>query len=187
MQKPWVWTALSIPAIVICARYFADSISYGQVIHQTGQWSVGLLMVTLALTPLRKAFSRNTWLTSALRHRRALGVASFSYAALHTVFYLERKWGAGLIIPEGLDPSLATGWVALAIFLVLAVTSNEASVRMLRRKWKVIHRSVYAAAILTFAHWLLTTFNTINAVVCAGILLAVQLLRLRSRRKADRS
>jgi sulfoxide reductase heme-binding subunit YedZ len=179
MKKRWVWTALSIPAIVICTRFFADSISYGQAIHQTGQWSVGFLIGTLALTPLRIALKSNPALLTVLRYRRAIGVASFSYAALHTIIYLERKWGAGLIIKEGVEPSLATGWLALAIFAVLAITSNDFSVRIMRRKWKRLHRSVYAASFLTFIHWWLAAFDPMTAYVFVGVLLAVQLLRLR--------
>lgn len=183
MNKKWVWAALSLPAIVICARYFTDSISYGQAIHHSGQWSVGLLIVTLALTPLRIALKSRPWLLTILRHRRAIGVASFSYAALHTGFYLERKWGAGLIIKEGVEPALATGWLALAIFAVLAITSNDSSVRALQRTWKRLHRSVYAATILTFAHWWLAAFDPVTGYVFLGALLIVQMLRLRRKSK----
>ncbi|NNC77951.1 MAG: sulfite oxidase subunit YedZ [Woeseiaceae bacterium] len=182
MKKTWVWTLLSVPALVICVRYFIDSISYGQAIHQTGQWSVGILILTLAITPLRKAFGPKPWLLGTLKHRRALGVACFSYASLHTLFYLERKWGADLIIKEGLEWPLATGWLALAIFLALAITSNDVSVRKMKRGWKRLHRAVYAAALLTFVHWWLATFDPANAYVFAAVLLAVQLLRLKKKR-----
>ncbi|MGI9205434.1 MAG: sulfite oxidase heme-binding subunit YedZ [Woeseiaceae bacterium] len=182
MNKTTAWTVLAIPAVVVCARYFADSISYGQAIHQTGQWSVGFLMAALALTPLRNVLRSSAWLLSVSRHRRAIGVASFSYAALHTAFYLERKWGADLIIKEGLEPSLASGWLALAIFTVLALSSNDFSVRILQRMWKRLHRGVYAATFLTFVHWWLASFDPTSAFVTAGVLLAVQLLRLRPAR-----
>lgn len=168
-----------MPAVNICARLFTDSISYGQVIHQTGQWSAGLLIAALAITPLRKILKPKSRILSVLKFRRAIGVASFLYAALHTAFYLERKWGADLIIKEGLEPSLATGWLALAMFSVLAMTSNDASVRIMRRGWKRLHQSIYAATFLTFLHWWLATFDPTTAYVFAGILVTVQLLRLR--------
>lgn len=183
MKKRWVWTVLSVPAIVICTRFFADSISYGQAIHQTGQWSVGLLIGTLALTPLRIVLKSNPTLLAVLRYRRAIGVASFSYAALHTIIYLERKWGAGLIIKEGVEPSLATGWIALAIFVALAVTSNDYAVRNMRRTWKRLHRGVYVATFLTFIHWWLASFDPMMAYVFAGVLIAVQMLRLKRNSK----
>ena len=63
-------------------------------------------------------------------------IESFAYAALHTGVYLERKWGAGLIVEEGLDAPLGTGWLALFVLLILALTSNGLSVGILRERWK---------------------------------------------------
>lgn len=170
-----------MPFVVICLRFANDTISYGQVIHQTGLWSSGLLLAALAITPLRSVFGPARWLLSIVPYRRALGVASFAYAALHTGVYLERKWGADLIVKEGLEAPLATGWVAFAIMLLLAVTSNDLSVRLLARSWKRLHRFVYAATILVFAHWWLAAFDPAWAYVFAAILIAIQLPRLKAR------
>jgi len=179
-SKYWVWALLSVPFVVICMRFASDAISYGQVIHQTGLWSAGLLVAVLAITPLRNVLRP---VASLGPHRRAMGVASFAYAALHTVVYLERKWGADLILKEGLEPSLATGWLAFAIFVLLAVTSNDRSVRTLGRTWKRLHRWVYGATILMFAHWWLESFDPIVGYILAGILVAIQLLRLKTKPK----
>lgn len=176
--KILLWALLGLPAALTCWRYFRDLISYGEAIHQTGQWSVALLIVALAITPLRRVFRGARWTAQLAAQRRGIGVASFAYAALHTGFYLERKWGAGLILSEGVAPSLATGWIAFAIFLLLAATSNDASVRAMRVGWKRLHRSVYAATALTFAHWWLATFDPTAATICLALLIAVQLLRL---------
>ncbi len=180
-SKYWFWLFLSVPFIAICLRFGNDSISYGEVIHQTGLWSAGLLIAALAVTPLRRVFNGARWLMLLAYHRRALGVASFAYAALHTGVYLERKWGVGLILTEGLKPSLATGWLAFAIFVVLAVTSNDRSVRALGRNWKRLHRLAYASAILMFVHWWLASFDPLPGYVFAGLLISLQLLRFRSR------
>ncbi|MGI9221146.1 MAG: sulfite oxidase heme-binding subunit YedZ [Woeseiaceae bacterium] len=173
--KYWFWALLAVPFVVICIRFASDAISYGQVIHQSGLWSAGLLIVALAITPLRKVFRS---ISVIAPHRRAIGVASFAYAALHTGVYLERKWGADLILKEGLEPSLATGWLAFAIFVILAVTSNDASVKALGRTWKRLHRWVYVATILMFAHWWLASFDATLGYVFAGVLVAMQLPRL---------
>lgn len=177
-SKFLMWALLSLPFIVICVRFGNDSISYGQVIHQTGLWSAGLLLMALLVTPLRKFFNSAQWAILILPHRRAIGIASFAYAALHTAVYLERKWGADLIIKEGLEPSLATGWLAFAIFLALAVTSNDASVRALGKSWKRLHRYVYVATVLMFAHWWLAAFDPALAYVFAAIFLTFQVPRL---------
>lgn len=178
-----VWAALCAPASYIIFRYIADTISYGQVIHETGDWSVGLLFVALAVTPLGRVAPKSDWLAFFRFHRRAIGVASFSYAALHTIVYLERKWGADLIVMESLKPDLATGWLALAIFLVLAITSNNRSVRRLGKSWKTLHRSVYVSAALVFAHWILTAFEPQLAYTVLVALCVVEALRWIPKRR----
>ena len=171
---------------MICVQFSADTITYGQVLHQTGLWSAGLLIAALAITPSRTLFRSARWFLSIVPHRRALGVASFAYAALHTGVYLERKWGADLIVKEGLEAPLATGWLAFVIFAVLAVTSNDASVRALGRSWKRLHRLAYVATALTFAHWWLATFDPAMAYVFAAVLVVTQLPRLFvSRRRSS--
>jgi len=184
-SKLLVWILLSAPFFLICVRFAADTISYGQILHQTGLWSTGLLIAALSITPLRKIFGSAQWFMSIVPHRRALGVASFAQAALHTGVYLERKWGADLIVKEGLEAPLATGWVALVIFLLLAITSNDVSVRAMGRSWKRLHCSVYAATILVFAHWWLATFDPALAYVFAGVLVAFQLPRLIALRQRN--
>ena len=112
-----------------------------------------------------------------MAHRRAIGVASFAYAAFHTITYLERKWGYGYILEEAKDPGLFTGWIALVIFLVLAITSNNPSVRALRKNWKHLHRTVYIATGLTFAHWIFTAIEPQTAYISLGALCLVECLR----------
>lgn len=184
IAKYAVWLALCAPALHIIFRYIADTMSYGEVIHETGDWSVCLLFVALSVTPLGRFFQATGWLAFLRFHRRAVGVASFAYAALHTVVYLERKWGADLIVTEALKPGIATGWLALAIYLVLAVTSNNRSVRRLGKSWKTLHRTVYVSAALVFAHWILTAFEPQLAYLVLLALSGVEALRwLPNRRK----
>lgn len=182
IAKYAIWSALSLPALYIIIRYVSDAMSYGEVIHETGDWSVGLLFVALAITPLARIVPKPSWLAFFRFHRRAFGVASFAYAMLHTIAYLERKWGADLIVTEGLRPGLATGWLALAIFLVLAATSNDLSVRRLGKSWKTLHRTVYLAAALVFVHWILTAFDPALAYMVLAALCVVECLRWMPRR-----
>lgn len=184
MQKVrWFWVLLAAPAALLLAAFAADAISYGQTIHGTGQWSVGFLIVALSVTPLQRVCGTHALVSALMRHRRAIGVASFAYAVLHTGVYLEHKWGAGLILEEALEPSLGTGWLALLVFLPLALTSNDPSVRALRQRWKLLHRAVYLAAALTFGHWILATVDPLAAYVCLGLILLLQLLRLAGARR----
>jgi len=177
VAKYAVWLALCAPALHIVFRYFADTMSYGEVIHETGDWSVGLLFVALATTPLGRVAPKSVWVAFFRFHRRAIGVASFAYAALHTVVYLERKWGADLIVTESLKPGIATGWLALVLYLVLAVTSNNRSVRKLGKSWKTLHRTVYVSAALVFVHWILTAVEPQLAYTVLAALCVVEALR----------
>jgi sulfoxide reductase heme-binding subunit YedZ len=179
-KKYWVWALLTLPAIWMLYHLLVDATTYGETVHRSGQWSVALLVVALSATPIRR-LTASAWVTDLTRYRRAIGVASFGYAALHTGVYLERKWGAGLILKEGLEPELTTGWLALGVFLLLALTSNDSSTRLLGPQWKRLHRSVYLAAALTFAHWILASFDSQIAYICLGVLVLVEMLRFARR------
>ena len=77
-----------------------------------------------------------------------------------------------------------TGWLALVVMLVLAATSNDASVRRLGRRWPLLHRTVYAAAALSFVHWILSAFDPVPGYIHLGVLAgleAIRLLRPRAR------
>jgi sulfoxide reductase heme-binding subunit YedZ len=173
-----LWLVLALPGVGIAVQYATDAISYGQVIHLTGDMSVEFLIVTLAVTPLRLAFPRAPLPLWMLKRRREFGLASFGYAAFHLVTYLWRKADLALITKEGKEWDLATGWIAFALFVALAVTSNDASMRLLRRGWKLLHRLVYPAAVLALAHWLLTAFEPRDAIIHACVLAAVEAARL---------
>lgn len=175
---------LALPAAVVAARYAADAMSYGEVIHATGVWSVQLLIVTLAASPLRLAFAQAAWTRWLVRRRRDFGVATFGYAAFHLAVYLARKAELPiLIVREGLEPGMAVGWIAFLAFAALAVTSNDAAVRRLGRGWKTLHRLIYPAAALTSAHWLMTAFELRDGVIHTAILAALLATGIALRRR----
>jgi methionine sulfoxide reductase heme-binding subunit len=146
--------------------------------HFTGDWALRLLLVTLAVTPLRRLTGWG-WL---VRLRRMLGLFAFFYAALHLAVYLSLDqffdWGA--IAEDVLKrPYITLGFTAFLILVPLAVTSTRGWVRRLGRRWQRLHRAVYAAAVLAVLHflWLVKgdpTEPLIYALVLA-LLLAVRL------------
>ena len=175
-----LWLLLALPGGWMLWRYSAtpDAYGYGHIIGDSGDWAAWLLMATLAVTPIRLVFGTRPWTRWLLLRRRDLGVASFAYAAGHTVIYLARKADAGIVWAEAATPYLLAGWIALALFVPLAVTSNDASVRRLKRSWKTLHRLVYPAAILVFVHWVLSAFEPTTAWIHIGILAAIELVRV---------
>ena len=179
IESPYpLWLLLALPGAVIIVRYATGATFYGEVVLATGDLSAKLLIATMAVTPLSLMFPGRPWVRYALRRRRYLGVAAFGYAALHTVVYLLRKETFGLILDEGAEPGLLTGWIALVIFALLAITSSDAAVRRLRRLWKRLHRWVYVAAILTFAHWVMEAFDPVPGLIHLAVLATLEGFRL---------
>ncbi len=171
LSSPYpLWLLLVLPGVVLVFRYNTGAAFYGQVIHDSGDWSAWLLLLTLAITPLRLTFPGRRWIGWLMRRRRYFGLAVFGYAALHTAVYLLRKKDPAAIWADGIEPELLTGWIALFIFIPLAVTSNDWSMRALRRGWKLLHRWVHLAAVLVFVHWALSAFNPTNAYIHLSIL-----------------
>jgi len=108
---------------------------------------------------------RTDWVQWLLKRRRALGVAAFGYALIHTVFYILDVRAVQDMMAEFWSLGIWTGWLAFAIFIPMALTSNQASVVALGRKWKMLQRCVYVAAVLTLIHWIFVHNNTGAALV----------------------
>ncbi len=175
---PFVWFILLLPALWMLNAWRLGDLFYGEILHVTGEYSARLMMLAMAVTPLRLMLPNARWPNWLLHRRRYIGIASFIYALLHTIVYLERKRDLSLILDEAAEFAMWTGWLAFAIFLVLAVTSNDASVRWLKRTWKKLHRYVYLAALLVFAHWVFAAFDFVPGLVHFAILLGLETFRL---------
>lgn len=173
-----LWVLLAAPAVLLLQRYLMGEHFYGRFVHLSGHWAVYTLLVAMAASPLRLLWPTRAWTAWLVKSRRYFGVASFAYAALHTAAYLQRKGDVQRVLTEALEPGLGTGWLAFAVFVPLALTSNDFSVRRLRRGWKRLHRLVYPAAFLVMAHWLLTAFDRTVAVGFTALLVAILALRV---------
>jgi sulfoxide reductase heme-binding subunit YedZ len=188
-----IWVLLGAPLAVLTYDYLCDGtlffgeVYYGGYVHITGRCAAWLLLAVLAIMPFRATFPGwgfPRWLGA---QRRYLGVASFAYAAAHLAAYLARQdWAR---IKEDLpDAAFWSGWLAFLIFAALALTSNDMSVRLLKRGWKNLHKLVHVAAILVFVHWALTAFDPLLAYCHIGALALLEFYRLiliyRRRRSA---
>ncbi|MFA9200491.1 MAG: sulfite oxidase heme-binding subunit YedZ [Cypionkella sp.] len=185
VSRPLVWLALAMPGCWIGYRwgFTPDRYGYGHAVADSGDWAAWLLMATLAVTPLRLLWPRARWSRWLVGRRRALGVATFAYAAGHTAIYLLHKASPAQVIADLALPGLLLGWLALTLFAPLAATSNDASMRRLKRGWKKLHRLVYPAAILTFAHWVLTAFDPTIAWAHAAVLAVIEAVRIALQRR----
>ena len=121
--------------------------------HRLGRTAVYLLLATLSVTPILR-FCR----INLVRFRRALGLLTFLYAALHLTAWVVLDMG--LMWSEALRdvvrrPYLKIGMAAWVILAILAATSSNRAIRALGRRWKTLHRLVYPAAGLAILHWLM--------------------------------
>ncbi len=146
--------------------------------HETGAWALRLLLVTLAITPLRRFTG---WRRPVLL-RRMLGLFSFFYACLHLLIWLwldrELQWGSMLadILKR---PYITVGFAAFLMLLALALTSNTFSMRRLGRGWKTLHRLAYVAAVLGILHFIwLVKADLLQPMIYLGVFLFLMLARL---------
>jgi len=182
-SRYFLWAVLALPFVGMINSYRTGDLIYGEMIHVSGELSARLLLLSLAITPLRLFFNKSNWPNWLLQRRRYFGVSAFIYAVLHTAVYLDRKIGAGLLLQEAAEFSMWTGYLALLIFVPLAITSNDVSVRRFRRRWKKLHRWVYLAALLTFTHWIFIAFDFVPGLIHFLILLVLETYRIWKRRR----
>lgn len=176
--KVFAWGILILPFLWLTYAWQTEMLFYGEVLHISGEFSARLLILALAITPCRLMFPDAAWPRWLLRRRRYIGVAVFAYALLHTLVYLDKKRTLDLIFQEGADFPIWTGWLAFGIFLILAVTSNDRMVQVLKQSWKNLHRWVYLAAALTFIHWVFVAFDFVPGLVHFLILLSLESVRV---------
>lgn len=175
---PVFWILLSVPAILQLRGYWAGEIIAMDMLHPTGEFSARFMIIALMITPLSVIFGNRRWIGWLMKRRRSFGVAAFAYALLHLIFYIIDMEAMEPILAEFWAPGIWTGWAALLLFVPLAVTSNNASMRRLKQGWKRLQRLAYFAALLTLAHWLLIHDGVAGALAYFVPLLLLQLLRV---------
>ncbi|MGJ8584164.1 MAG: sulfite oxidase heme-binding subunit YedZ [Marinosulfonomonas sp.] len=177
-----LWLVLASLGIMmtVTALTSTDPRIFHQLVHPSGETSARLLIILMMATPLTMVFKGwrgPQWLK---RNRRYLGVASFGYAMLHTVFYLIDKASVATVIDELARLYIWTGWIAFLIFVPLALTSMDYFVRKMGPWWKWLQRWTYAAAVLTLVHWaaLHDWGGAVPALVQFGPLIALEAYRV---------
>ena len=180
--KAGVFLAALVPLGAIVAAAASGELGANPVealLHHFGEWSLRLMLATLAITPLR----RLTGWSQAVRLRRMLGLFAFFYAALHLATYvvLDRS----LLVEEVLEdlterPYIMVGFAAFVLLVPLAATSTNAMVRRLGgRRWRLLHRLAYFAAAAGVVHfWWLVKADVRAPLIYAAILALLLALRL---------
>ncbi|GAB2996998.1 protein-methionine-sulfoxide reductase heme-binding subunit MsrQ [Arenimonas maotaiensis] len=190
----WRWFGLKAlahamaltPAALLFWRAWHDGLGADPVAaltHGTGDWALRLLLLGLAMTPLRQIGGRS-W---PIRFRRLIGLYAFFYASLHLAVYLLLDLGS-YWSQIGADilkrPFITVGFAAWLLLLPLALTSTQAMMRRLKKNWQRLHRLVYAIAVLAVLHfWWLVKSDIREPLLYAAILAALLGWRVFYRRQ----
>jgi sulfoxide reductase heme-binding subunit YedZ len=194
----WRWFGLKAlahvlalsPAVWLSYQAIHDQLGADPVAaltHGTGEWALRLLLLGLAMTPLRLVL-KQSW---PIRFRRLIGLYAFLYASLHFAVYLFLDLGS-YWSQIGADilkrPFITVGFTAWLLLIPLAVTSNQWMMRRLKRNWQKLHKLVYAIAVLGVVHyWWLVKSDVREPLLYAGILALLLIVRMAYRLKERRA
>jgi len=120
----------------------------------TGRWTFKFLLLTLAVTPLRRLTGWNV----VIQYRRMLGLFAFFYATLHFLAYwaFDLTFAFSTMAADVIKrPFIAFGFTAFLLLIPLAVTSTKGWIRRLGRRWTQLHSLIYPAAVLAAVHFAL--------------------------------
>ncbi|WAC63891.1 protein-methionine-sulfoxide reductase heme-binding subunit MsrQ [Pseudoxanthomonas sp. SL93] len=172
--------ALALTPLAILAWQFHDVWTTGsdalgadpvaEIEHRTGLWALRLLMIALAITPLRQLTGQPV----LIRFRRLLGLYAFFYATLHLAVYLGldlRGYWTQIFEEIAKRPYITVGFTAWLLLVPLAVTSTQGWIRRLGRNWGKLHKTVYAIGVLAVLHfWWVVKSDIREPLLYAGIL-----------------
>jgi len=179
--KPAVFCAALVPFALLLYAAWQNTLGANpleSVMRGTGDWTLRFLLLSLAMTPLRRLLGRG-W---PIRFRRMLGLFAFFYACLHFLIWLvldqELSW-TNIFADIVKRPFVTVGFLAWLMLVPLALTSTRAAMRRLGRNWSRLHRLVYVVAVLGVLHFVwLVKADLLEPLVYAGILGLLLLLRL---------
>lgn len=179
--KTVLWLLCLLPLSRLVYLAFTDGLGANPIefiTRSTGTWTLVGLLVTLAVTPLRKL----TGLGWLLRFRRLLGLFAFFYACLHftTYIWLDQFFDPASIAKDIIKrPFITAGFSAFVLLLPLAWTSRQSMMKKLGRHWQQLHRLIYVIAGLGVIHyWWLVKKDISQPLIYACALILLLAMRL---------
>jgi sulfoxide reductase heme-binding subunit YedZ len=181
LGKLLVFAACLVPLGLLAWRTLTGNLGANPVeaiTHATGDWTLRFLLITLAITPLRRLSGWNR----VIGFRRMLGLFAFFYGTLHLLTYLWLDkffvW-ADILHDLPKRPFITIGFSAFVLMVPLALTSTAASIRRLGgRRWRALHRLIYVTALFGVVHyWWLVKADITRPATYACILALLFLAR----------
>lgn len=189
MRNPWirglVFLACLVPLADLLLRFQQERLGPNPVefiTHATGTWALRFLVLSLAVTPLRR------WrpLVDLIVFRRMWGLFAFFYASLHftTWFWLDKALDPAEMWTDVLKRRYITaGMLSLVVMIPLAVTSTQGWIRRLGKRWRLLHRLAYVSAVAGVVHFFWLVKSDIREPAfygaCVAALLGWRLLMAR--------
>lgn len=154
-----------------------------EVTHELGLWGLNFLLLTLAITPLRRLTGSPQW----LRFRRMLGLYAFAYLCLHFAMYVlvDQSLDWEILVEDVLKrPWITVGFAALLLLVPLALTSTQGWMRRLGRRWQSLHRLAYVATGLGIWHyWWQVKLDASQPALYAGVFAVLMGFRIHAARQ----
>lgn len=180
-----LYPAAMLAYAILHAKLGANPVEYLE--HFTGLWALRLLLVCLAMTPLRRYTKRS----EAIQIRRLLGLWAYVWASVHFAIYLtfDLEWSMRELGADLLKRTYITlGFSAWLLLLPLALTSTRGWQRRLKRRWVQLHKLIYPAALLAGVHffWLVKS-DVREPLLYLAIYAALMLMRIRWGATRDRA
>lgn len=145
------------------------------ITHTTGDWTLRFLVITLAITPLRKLLG----LPELIRFRRMLGLFAFFYACLHfsTYIVLDKFFDFSEIWKDVAKRRYITvGFTAFVLLIPLAITSTAGWIRRLGgKRWQMLHRAIYISVTAGVIHYYWLVKSAVIKPLTYGAILGVLL------------
>ena len=205
-SKIFVFLLCLTPLALLIWRAFTQQLGadpVNEITHKTGDWTIRFLLITLAVTPIRRLSKQY----KLIQFRRMLGLFAFFYGCLHflTWVLLDKVLSlqalgdlhfASLVQQMAMDIGkrrfITVGMIGLGLMVPLAFTSTKASIRRLGKRWQKLHQLIYFSAIAGVIHywWLVkadTSLPRLYALILAGLLLIRVLFWAQDRSRQHRA
>ena len=185
--KPFIFIICLWPlGTIILDIYYNDlgAEPVKKIMNHFGEWTLIFIILTLSISPLRKLTNSTEW----IKFRRMVGLFTFFYASIHMLSYvgLDYRFDFEPLINDVFKKKfIFIGFSAWLLLTLLALTSSDKMVRLLKHNWKKIHRLVYIIAIFGALHfiWLSKTIF-FKPLIYTVIILILLSFRIKYKKKA---
>jgi sulfoxide reductase heme-binding subunit YedZ len=174
------WTKAAVfllgltPAAVLVWKGFHDDLTANpieKITHETGDWTIYFLLITLSITPLRKLLKQPL----LIRYRRMLGLYAFFYGCLHFLTYLildQSLEFSAMLMDVAKRPFITAGFTGFVLLVPLALTSTAGWIRRLGgKRWQMLHRLIYVSAAAGVVHYYWLVKSDVTMPVRLGAIL----------------